>query len=51
MNDLDVIRKVIELAFSCGKIINLDEIKTVTKSYDIIENIVKHFYAKQDLDK
>jgi hypothetical protein len=47
---LKILKQVIQLAFSTGKINNLDEIKSITQSFDIITNIVEFHFEKNKID-
>jgi hypothetical protein len=41
MNELNIIKQVVQLAFTSGKISNLDEIKTIVTAIDILESKLK----------
>jgi|APFre7841882630_1041343.scaffolds.fasta_scaffold19306_5 hypothetical protein len=48
---LAIIKEVIQLAFSSGKISNIDMIKRITESFDIITNIVEFHFEKNKIEK
>lgn len=41
MNELNIIIQIVQLAFSSGKIVNINEIKAITNALDKIEHIIK----------
>ena len=41
MNELNIIIQIVQLAFSSGKIVNINEIKAITDALDKIEIIIK----------
>jgi len=47
---LQIIKDVIGIAFSSGKISNIDMIKKITESLDIITNIVEFHFEKNKID-
>lgn len=41
MDHLSVVKQAVEIAFSCGKITKLEDIKLILISFDIIEEKLK----------
>jgi hypothetical protein len=41
MNEFNIIIQIVQLAFSSGKIVNINEIKAITDALDKIEQIIK----------
>lgn len=48
MEQLNLIKQVVQLAFASGKITNLDEIKKITEAFDLIQNILYNHYTNKD---